>query len=121
MFPFCFKQFLNLAGRWAYLKNSAIVRLFGITLAGQISMVMDYGELGPLDQYLRTHKSIVRIEDLVEASANLASALWHLVRLIVCFCLLNHCVFRRLNMELYTEKSAVENCWFLSTVKIILL
>lgn len=80
---FCFKQFLNLAGQWAYLKNSAIVRLFGITLAGQISMVMDFAELGPLDRYLRTNVDTIETVDLVEASANLASALWHLVRRIV--------------------------------------
>lgn len=47
---------------------------------GQISMVMDYARLGPLDEYLRENKATVEITDLVEASANLASALWHLVR-----------------------------------------
>lgn len=46
---------------------------------GQISMVMEYGRLGPLDEYLRANKATVEITDLVEASANLASALWHLV------------------------------------------
>lgn len=47
---------------------------------GQISMVLDYGRLGPLDEYLRANNATVEIVDLVEASANLASALWHLVQ-----------------------------------------
>lgn len=72
-----------MAGQWVYLQSTAIVRLFGITLMGQISMVMDYARLGPLDEYLRANRSTVDIVDLVEASANLASALWHLVKIIL--------------------------------------
>lgn len=40
---------------------------------------MEYFTLGPLDQYLRVKKGIIKVVDLIEAASNLASALWHLV------------------------------------------
>lgn len=40
---------------------------------------MEYFSLGSLDEYLRNNKKIVKVVDLMEASSNLASALWHLV------------------------------------------
>ena len=42
-------------------------------------MVMEYLSLGPLDIYLREHKTSIKQVDLVEAGAFLATALWHLV------------------------------------------
>lgn len=42
-------------------------------------MILEYVKLGPLDQYLRTNKKKIKEVDLIEASSNLASALWHLV------------------------------------------
>lgn len=72
------KDFLAIAGQWAFLQSSAIVRLYGITLSNNISFVLEYFRLGPLDNYLREKHSIIKEVDLIEASANLASALWHL-------------------------------------------
>lgn len=43
---------------------------------------MEYFPLGPLDQYLREKSGIIKTVDLIEASSNLASALWHLVRIM---------------------------------------
>ncbi|CAG9813018.1 unnamed protein product [Phaedon cochleariae] len=72
------KDFMNLAGQWAFLHSSAIVRLYGIAFTSNISLVMEYFRLGPLDQYLRKNQGILKQVDLIEASSNLASALWHL-------------------------------------------
>ncbi|XP_044265655.1 tyrosine-protein kinase hopscotch [Tribolium madens] len=72
------KEFLELAGQYAYLHSDAIVRLFGITLSSNVSLILEYFRLGPLDQYLREHKGILKKVDLIEAASNLASALWHL-------------------------------------------
>ncbi|KAF2897768.1 hypothetical protein ILUMI_08399 [Ignelater luminosus] len=72
------KDFLELTGHWAFLQSSAIVRLYGITLSSPVSMVLEYMCLGPLDQYLRNNKAILKPEDLIEAASNLAAALWHL-------------------------------------------
>lgn len=55
------------------------MRLYGIAFTNSISLVMEYFPLGPLDQYLRNNKGIIKVVDLIEASSNLASALWHLV------------------------------------------
>lgn len=41
-------------------------------------MVMEYARYGPLNEYLQENKEVIEETDLVEASANLASALWHL-------------------------------------------
>lgn len=56
--------------------------MFGITLSGNISYVLEYFRLGPLDQYLREnkHTKLLKQVDLIEAGSNLAYALWHLVR-----------------------------------------
>jgi Janus kinase 2 len=72
------KEFLELAGQYAYLQSSAIVRLYGITLSSNVSLVLEYFRLGPLDQYLRNNKGILKKVDLIEAASNVASALWHL-------------------------------------------
>lgn len=44
-----------------------------------VFLVMEYFKLGPLDQYLRDKKNDMKMLDLIEAAANLASALWYLV------------------------------------------
>ncbi|CAG9828556.1 unnamed protein product [Diabrotica balteata] len=72
------KQFLSLAGQWAFLQSSSIVRLYGIAFTSDIALVLEYFRLGPLDQYLRTHKETVKQVDLIEAAGSIASALWHL-------------------------------------------
>nr|CAI5847140.1 unnamed protein product [Callosobruchus analis] len=56
----------------------SIVRLYGIAFTSGISLVSEYVTLGPLDQYLREKKGIVKTVDLIEAASSLASALWHL-------------------------------------------
>jgi Janus kinase 2/BCL2-associated athanogene 2 len=73
------QDFLDLAGRWATLQSNAIVKLYGVTLSSQLSMVTEYLSLGPLDMYLKEHKLSLKQVDLVEAGAFLAKALWHLV------------------------------------------
>ncbi|XP_018575344.1 tyrosine-protein kinase hopscotch [Anoplophora glabripennis] len=72
------KEFLTLAGQWAFLQSSAIVRLYGIAFTSSISMVLEYFRLGPLDQYLQANRGIMKTVDLIEAASNLAAALWHL-------------------------------------------
>ncbi|XP_063222235.1 tyrosine-protein kinase hopscotch [Bacillus rossius redtenbacheri] len=72
------KEFLELAGRWAFLQSNSIVKLFGVTLASPFAMVMEYLQLGPLDRYLAEHKPDLKPVDLVEAAGYLATALWHL-------------------------------------------
>ncbi|KAK9719328.1 Protein tyrosine and serine/threonine kinase [Popillia japonica] len=72
------KDFLDIAGQWAFLQSNAVVKLFGVTLSAQISMIAEYVRFGPLDEYLRKSKHKMKEVDLIEASSNLASALWHL-------------------------------------------
>ncbi|KAF5275199.1 hypothetical protein FQR65_LT04231 [Abscondita terminalis] len=72
------KGFLKLADRWGFLQSNALVRLYGVTVTGPVSMVLEQVRLGPLDVYLRDNKSRVKAEDLIEAASNLASALWYL-------------------------------------------
>ena len=70
---------MELSAQWVFLQSSAIVKLFGVTLSSQLSMVSEYIKMGPLDQYLRTNRSSMKLVDLIGAAANLSSALWHLV------------------------------------------
>lgn len=72
------KEFLDLSGSWAFLRSDCIIRLYGVTLTRNISMVMEYLKLGPLKAYLQKNKSIIKTVDLIEASSNLASALWYM-------------------------------------------
>lgn len=68
-----------MAGSWACLQSNSIVKLFGITLRGPVSMVSEYLPYGPFDAYLRDKKILMKDVDLVEAGTYIASALWHLV------------------------------------------
>ncbi|XP_044747142.1 tyrosine-protein kinase hopscotch [Coccinella septempunctata] len=72
------KNFLDLAGSWTFLQSKSIVKIYGITLSPNVSMVMEYFRLGPLNTYLRKNRNMLKTEDLIEAASNLASALWYL-------------------------------------------
>ncbi|RZF41575.1 hypothetical protein LSTR_LSTR000289 [Laodelphax striatellus] len=71
-------EFLELAGKWAFIHPSAIVKLLGVTMYSPVSMVTEYFPLGTLDQYLRKNIDALQVVDLVEASTCLATAVWHL-------------------------------------------
>lgn len=75
-----------MAGKWAFLDSGATVKLFGITLGDPVSMVTEYFPLGNLDDYLRTHKELIKEVDLVEAATYLATAVWRMVIYILCSC-----------------------------------
>lgn len=72
-------QFLDLAGQWSLLRSNVIVKFHGITLRNLFSLVIEYVSLGQLDEYLRNNKKNIKSVDLMQASADLASALWYLV------------------------------------------
>ncbi|XP_015589166.1 tyrosine-protein kinase hopscotch isoform X2 [Cephus cinctus] len=75
----CTKEFLELAGKWGQLRSSALVRLYGLTVAPALGMLLELVKLGPLDAYLKnTPPDSIKTVDMVEASACLATALWHL-------------------------------------------
>ncbi|CAB3370613.1 Hypothetical predicted protein [Cloeon dipterum] len=73
-----YKEYAQLVNQWAFLQSNAVVKFYGITLCNPFSMVTEYLKSGPLDKYLQTHKGIIAPEDLVEASAALSTALWHM-------------------------------------------
>ncbi|XP_070150583.1 tyrosine-protein kinase hopscotch [Polyergus mexicanus] len=72
------KEFLELADKWGKLRSEALIRLYGITVAPTIGMLLELVKLGPLDEYLRNNSQIITGHDMVEAAAGLATALWHL-------------------------------------------
>jgi hypothetical protein len=68
-----------MAEKWSLLNSSSIIRLLGVMIKNPVCLVMEDIPLGQLDVYLRENHSTIKVIDLVEACANLASALWHLV------------------------------------------
>ncbi|XP_077293855.1 tyrosine-protein kinase hopscotch [Arctopsyche grandis] len=72
------KDFINHAGEWAFLKSPVLVRLYGIMLRSPVAMIMEYLHLGSLDVYLRKHTNDIQPEELMQAAASLATALWYL-------------------------------------------
>ncbi|XP_034935206.1 tyrosine-protein kinase hopscotch [Chelonus insularis] len=72
------REFLDLAGKWGQLRSGALVRLYGITVAPAIGMLMELVKYGPLDVYLQNNSQTIKTVDMVEASACLATAVWHL-------------------------------------------
>ncbi|XP_020283323.1 tyrosine-protein kinase JAK2 [Pseudomyrmex gracilis] len=72
------KEFLELADKWGQLRSSALVRLYGVTMAPSIGMVLELSTLGPLDKYLSSNSQIIQIADLLDATSCLATAVWHL-------------------------------------------
>lgn len=71
-----------MSGRWVFLQSLAVMNVYGIMLTSQLMLVTEYMRCGPLDQYLRNNKDCIKSVDLIEATTNLASALYHLVSLI---------------------------------------
>ncbi|XP_017885743.1 tyrosine-protein kinase hopscotch [Ceratina calcarata] len=76
--PSCTKEFLALAGKWAQLRSDSLVRLYGLTVTPVIGMLLELVRKGPLDEYLRSCPQSIKTVDMVEATACLATALWHL-------------------------------------------
>lgn len=75
----CTKEFLELAGKWAQLRSGTLVRLYGLIVTPSIGMLLELVRHGPLDEYLTSSTSqTVKTVDMVEATACLATALWHL-------------------------------------------
>ncbi|CAD6215597.1 GSCOCT00000409001.2-RA-CDS [Cotesia congregata] len=73
------REFFELAGKWGQLRSSALVRLYGLTVSPTVGMLMELIKLGPLDVYLQSKSAqSIKTVDMVEASACLANALWHL-------------------------------------------
>ncbi|CAL7948800.1 unnamed protein product [Xylocopa violacea] len=73
------KEFLELAGKWSQLRSGTLVRLYGLTVTPSIGMLLELVRHGPLDEYLRSSSSqTIKTVDMVEATACLATALWHL-------------------------------------------
>lgn len=80
------REFLELAGKWGQLRSGALVRLYGLTVAPAVGMLLELVKLGPLDVYLRENSpQTVKTVDMVEAAACLATALWHLVTYQMCY------------------------------------
>jgi len=52
--------------------------MYGIILDVNLSLIMEYLPLGPLDKYLK--ECDLPVIDLVEAATNLAKALFYLVK-----------------------------------------
>ncbi|XP_076665720.1 tyrosine-protein kinase hopscotch isoform X1 [Andrena cerasifolii] len=73
------KEFLELAGKWSQLRSGTLVRLYGLTVTPSIGMILELVRHGSLDEYLRSSSSqTIKTVDMVEATACLATALWHL-------------------------------------------
>lgn len=73
------KEFLELAGKWSQLRSGTLVRLYGLTVTPSIGMLLELVRHGSLDEYLRSSSSqTIKTVDMVEATACLAAALWHL-------------------------------------------
>ncbi|XP_034246604.1 tyrosine-protein kinase hopscotch [Thrips palmi] len=68
----------SMAKNWAFLQSSCVARLLGIVINNPVSLVLEHVAFGPLDSYLKENRQVIKPIDLVEACANLASALWHL-------------------------------------------
>ncbi|XP_072764255.1 tyrosine-protein kinase hopscotch [Anoplolepis gracilipes] len=98
------KEFLELTDKWSKLRSGNLIRLYGITVAPSIGMLLELVKLGPLDKYLRNNTQIVKIADMVEAAACLTKALWHLEE--------NHVVHgrircRRVFVHVHTDSSFI--------------
>lgn len=74
-------DFLKLSDKWSKLDLSEIVRMHGMTLQQPISLVLESINIGPLDEFLRTHKyrKNITLLNLVETAYSLAKALHYLV------------------------------------------
>ncbi|KAK3911076.1 Tyrosine-protein kinase hopscotch [Frankliniella fusca] len=63
-------RWTSMARSWALLHSSCIVRLLGIVMNIPPSLVMEDIALGPLDNYLKENRQVVKAIDLVEAFYN---------------------------------------------------
>lgn len=72
---------MSLTSRWVFINSGAVTKLFGISLANPLAMVMEYFEDGQLDTYLSNpdNRSTITEVNLVEAAASLANAVYYLV------------------------------------------
>lgn len=77
-FSFMCDKWAAMAKNWAFLHSSCVVRVLGVVISNPVSLVIEDVPFGPLDIYLKENRQVMKPIDLVEACANLASALWYL-------------------------------------------
>ncbi|XP_058062989.1 tyrosine-protein kinase hopscotch [Anopheles bellator] len=70
------KDFLQIAGQWATIDSIDIIKLYGMTLCKPITMVLEYGRYGRLDEFLRSRR--LRPTALIEVGHSLARAIYYL-------------------------------------------
>ena len=75
--PIYSQAFLESVQRGLFWRSETIVLIHGIILDTNLSVIMEYLPLGPLDRYLEENE--LPVLDLVEAATNLAKALFYLV------------------------------------------
>lgn len=71
------QPFLESVQKAIFWRSETLVHIYGIILDVNLSVIMEYLPLGPLDQYLQDNE--LPFIDLVEAATNLAKALFYLV------------------------------------------
>ena len=71
-------EFLESVQKSMFWRCESIVHHYGIILDLNLSLIMEYLPLGPLDQYLQVAN--LQLIDLIEAATNLANAVFYLVR-----------------------------------------
>lgn len=72
------QEFLRTVAQWTHLRNDSIVICRGITLWSPLSMLLEYLPLGPLDEFLKANKEMLKETNLIECTAYLSRALWFL-------------------------------------------
>ena len=71
------QAFLESVQKAIFWRSETLVHIHGIILDVNLSVIMEYLPLGPLDEYLQENE--LPVIDLVEAATNLAKALFYLV------------------------------------------
>lgn len=70
-------DFLQLADFWASIDCRNIIKLYGVALFKPVAMVLESSRDGPLDEFLRRHRS-VSFSSLIDVAHSLACALYYI-------------------------------------------
>ena len=75
--PSDYQHTLDRANEWFNIKSDVIVKFFGLTCS-PLSLILEHVPYGPLDEYLKEHRTKLNTCSLVEISTYAAKALYYL-------------------------------------------
>ncbi|XP_068159954.1 tyrosine-protein kinase hopscotch [Drosophila tropicalis] len=72
-----YAEFMMMTGKWGLIESPQFLKLYGLTLANPLTMVMEYASYGPFDRFLKKQPNVA-LSNLIQVCLGLARGIHYL-------------------------------------------